>query len=253
MLEIEIEEQFLTASQRRKLKKNKKRQKENTTQPLSLKLKEIFPKTLNQRTAFNYYSDGKNLLLHGLPGTGKTFISLYLALKEVFDQNSNYNKAHIVRSVVPTRDMGFLPGSMKQKMDVYEAPYQCICNELFGRGDAYELLKQKNTIEFMSTSFIRGITLSDTIVIVDECQNMSSMELHSVMTRLGDNSKILFCGDTRQDDLTSERKKEVSGLKEFMNILINLDEFECLDFHEEDIVRSGLVKSYIIERYRQGI
>ena len=253
MLEIEIEEKFLTTSQRRKLKKSKRKNQSENQPNLSLKLKEIFPKTLNQKNAFNHYSDGKNLLLHGLPGTGKTFISLYLAIKDVLNENSDYNKIHIVRSVVPTRDMGFLPGSMKQKMDVYEAPYQCICSELFRRGDAYEILKQKNIIEFMSTSFIRGITLNDTIVIVDECQNMSNMELHSVMTRLGDNSRVLFCGDTRQDDLTSERKKEVSGLREFMNILINLQEFECLDFHEEDIVRSGLVKSYIIERYRQGL
>ena len=149
--------------------------------------------------------------------------------------------------------MGFLPGNQKEKMAVYEAPYVSIATKLFGRGDAYAVLKQKNLIEFISSSFLRGETFDDCILIVDECQNMSDQELHTIMTRVGNNCKIIFCGDVKQDDLTSERKKEVSGLRTFMQIIKNMREFEFVEFVADDIVRSDLVKSYIIERDRLGL
>lgn len=212
----------------------------------------INPLTTTQADVFEAFEEDElNLMLHGVAGTGKTFVATYLALKEVLN-NKDKKKVFIVRSVVPTRDMGFLPGNAKEKARAYEAPYFSICQDLFGRGDAYETLKSKNVIEFITSSFIRGITLDNCVVIVDECQNMSSMELHSIMTRVGQNCKIIFCGDTRQDDLTSERKKEESGLSQFMNILRNMEAFEFIEFLEEDIVRSDLVKEYIITRNRLG-
>jgi phosphate starvation-inducible protein PhoH len=168
-------------------------------------------------------------------------------------EDKSFNKVFIIRSVVPTRDMGFLPGNQKEKMKVYEAPYQDIARKLFNRGDAYEILKTKNIVEFMSTSFVRGITLDDCVIIVDEVQNMNAMELHSVMTRVGENCKIIFCGDVRQDDLTSERKKELSGLREFLRIIDSMEEFDFIEFTAEDIVRSDLVKSYIIARSKLGL
>ena len=190
-------------------------------------------------------------MLHGIAGTGKSFLSLYFALNQVLSDNSPYKKIVIVRSVVPTRDMGHLPGNDKQKTKVYEAPYYAICSELFGRGDAYEYLKSKNIIDFISTSFIRGITLNDCIVIVDEIANCSGHELDSVITRIGKNCRIMFCGDFRQSDFTRENEK--MGLKNFINIVKRMKQFEFIDFQREDIVRSSIVKSYIIEKDRLDI
>ena len=210
-------------------------------------LAKIKPLTENQASAFDSYHKGSNLMLHGCAGTGKTFIALNLALEDVLSGGNQKKKVVIVRSVVPTRDMGFLPGNQKEKARVYESPYYSICTELFGRGDAYETLKSKGT------SFIRGITLDNCVIIVDEPQNMGSMELHSIMTRLGQNSSIIFAGDTRQDDLTSVRKKEESGLSEFMRILRVMKSFDFIEFGEQDIVRSELVKEYIITRNKLGL
>lgn len=209
-------------------------------------LQDIKPMTRNQEIAFNSFHNKKNLMLHGIAGTGKSFISLYLALKEIMDGRSNYNKIFIVRSVVPTRDMGFLPGNSKEKAKVYEAPYYAICSELFGRGDAYELLKTKDLVEFISTSFIRGTTLNNCIVIADEVANMTLHELDSIITRLGENCRTIFCGDFRQSDFTYDRDKR--GLMEFMHILKSMKSFSFVDFDVDDIVRSQLVKEYIIAK-----
>lgn len=211
------------------------------------------PKTKMQEKAFADWHKGKHLMLHGIAGTGKTFLALYFAIKEVQKNNSPHKKVYIVRSVVPTRDMGYLPGNTREKTKVYEGPYYDICNKIFGRGDAYEILKQKGQLEFMSTSFIRGITLEDCIVIVDETQNMSGMELHSIMTRIGENCRIIFAGDIKQDDLTSERYNERSGLCEFMRILRRMKDFSFLEFGIDDIVRSKLIKDYIVERDAVGL
>lgn len=221
------------------------RQAQNQLQR-GLDLKHISPLTDNQERTFEAFSRGKNLLLHGSAGTGKSFISLYLSLEEIMEGDGRYNKVVILRSVVPTRDMGFLPGSAKEKAKVYEAPYAAICNELFGRGDAYEILKTKNMIDFQTTSFVRGITLNDCIVLVDEVQNMTYQELDSVITRIGDNCRVVFSGDFKQSDLI--RDAERSGLLTFMKILKRMNMFENIEFTKEDIVRSDLVKSYIIAK-----
>ena len=229
----------------RKQKKQIRRNNNN-----SLKLQDVYPKTSNQERAFNLFAHDYNLLLHGLAGTGKTFISLYMALSNIMNNYSQTNII-IVRSVVPTRDMGFLPGTEKEKAKVYELPYINICNELFNRGDAYDILKAKNIIKFVTTSYVRGLTLEDSIVIVDEAQNLNFHELDSIITRLGDNSKIMFCGDFRQSDLI--RNDERKGLLTFMRILDTIDEFKTVEFKEQDIVRSKLVKEYIISKVSQGI
>lgn len=218
----------------------------NTQEQRGLYLKHINPITNNQNKTFDAYSRNKNLLLHGSAGTGKTFISLYLALSDVLDEIENYNKVVIVRSVVPTRDMGFLPGNAKEKSKVYEAPYYAICTELFGRGDAYDILKQKNLIEFQTTSFIRGITFNNCIVVLDEMQNCTFQELDSVLTRIGDNCKIVFSGDFKQSDLIKDNDR--SGILNFMKILKRIRSFDHIEFTKEDIVRSELVKDYIIAK-----
>ena len=190
-------------------------------------------------------------MLHGMAGTGKTFIALGKALDALMENKGVQKKIYIVRSVVPTRDMGFLPGNQKEKMKVYEAPYYAICTELFGRSDAYEVLKQKNAIEFISTSFVRGITMNDCYVIVDEVNNMTFHELDSVITRIGKGCRVLFCGDFRQSDLTKDQER--NGLKDFMRVLGRLNDFVHVDFLEQDIVRSKLVKEYIIARQKLGL
>lgn len=214
---------------------------------------QIRPMTENQSIAFNTWDKGSHLMLHGMPGTGKTFIALYLALKDALDSDSSIKSVNIIRSAVTGRDQGFMPGSAAQKMRYFEGPYSTICSKLFNRGDAYEILKSKALLNFSSTSFLRGETFDDTIIIVDECQNMSDQELHTIMTRVGDNCKIIFSGDVKQDDLTSERKKEMSGLRSFLRILHNMNEFKFIEFGIDDIVRSDIVKSYIIERDRLGL
>lgn len=242
-------EERLTRKQRRLLRQNKTGELEKQKTPFELK--KIEPLTENQKLSFEQYDKGKNLMLHGIAGTGKSFISLYLALNEIMKGNGNYQRVVIVRSVVPTRDMGFLPGNNKEKAKVYEAPYYAICTELFGRGDAYEILKGKGLVEFISTSFIRGITLNNCIIIVDEIANMTLHELDSVITRVGRNCKIIFSGDFRQSDFTREHEK--NGLIDFMKIINKMKSFAFIDFNENDIVRSSMVKDYIIQKDRLGI
>lgn len=223
----------------------------NVSFKLNFRLKDISPLTVNQRKTFKAFEDGKNMLLHGIAGTGKSFISLYLSIKELISGNSRYEKIYIVRSAVPTRDMGFLPGNNKEKSKVYEAPYSSICAELFERGDAYEVLKSKNLIDFISTSYVRGITINDSIIIVDEIANLTLHELDSVITRVGKNCRIIFCGDFRQSDFTKEQEK--NGLKEFMRIINKMKSFAFIDFDIEDIVRSDMVKEYIIVKDQLSI
>lgn len=235
--------------------KKKPKVNHNNTQEMMAKnrfeLKHISPLTPNQQKTFSSYENGLNLMLHGFAGTGKSYISLYLALDEILNGSTLYDKVIIVRSVVPSRDVGFLPGSIKEKIKVYEEPYREICADLFGRGDAYEILKLRNAIEFTTTSFLRGVTFNNAIVIVDELQNMTFGELDTVMTRMGDQSKIIFCGDFRQTDLV--RDSEKSGLQHFINITKRMSRFDYIEFEKNDIVRSGLVKDYIIKRTEFGV
>jgi len=241
----------LTKREKRIARQNGDTQEGLTFKSQNFNLKKINPLTENQRIAFDSFDDGKHLMLHGMAGTGKTFIALYKAIESLMENTGVQNKIYIVRSVVPTRDMGFLPGNQKEKMKVYEAPYYAICTELFDRSDAYEILKQKNAVEFISTSFVRGITMNNCFVIVDEVNNMTFHELDSVITRIGKGCRVLFCGDFRQSDLTKDQER--SGLKDFMRVIGKLNDFVHVDFLEQDIVRSKLVKEYIIARQKLGL
>jgi len=243
----------LTRREKRLLRQGKQNRENNNQERerRNFNLKNIHPLTENQKLTFEAFDRDKNLMLHGIAGCGKTFLSMFLALREILEGSEVYKKIVIVRTVVPTRDMGFLPGNTKEKTKVYEAPYYAICTELFGRGDSYDYLKNKGVIEFMSTSYIRGITLNDCIVIVDEMQNATLHELDSVITRIGHNCKIIFCGDFRQTDFTKDHEK--NGLVDFMRVVKNMKSFELIDFHSDDIVRSALVKEYIILKDKMRI
>lgn len=242
-----------TPSNRKLTKKERRIQRQNgkeggtagVQERLNFTLKRVAPLTDNQRDTFEYYEDDKHLLLVGTAGTGKSFLSVYLGMTDIMERKS-HEKMIIVRSVVPTRDMGFLPGSNKEKSKVYEAPYYSIFTELFGRADAYDYLKTKGIVEFMTTSFVRGITINDAVIIVDEFQNMTPGELHSVFTRIGKNCKVVFAGDIKQNDLDGRR--DVSGFRDFFKVMNMMKSFAVVEFNRDDIVRSDLVKEYIVAR-----
>lgn len=236
----------ITRKERRQQRQQIREEKNlNIVDKLHFDLKDIEPLTHNQAKTFNLWEEGQNLLLVGTAGTGKSFLSAYLGMKSILE-SKDQNKLVIVRSVVPTRDMGFLPGSNKEKSKVYEAPYYSIFSELFGRSDAYDYLKNKNLVEFMTTSFVRGITINDSVILVDELQNMTPSELHSIMTRIGKNCRVIFAGDIKQNDLNT--KREQSGFKDFFKVIDKMRDFGIVEFMRDDIVRSELVKSYIIAR-----
>ena len=217
----------------------------------------VNPLTPNQELVFEQYAEGQNLLLHGAAGTGKTFITLYLALKEVLDESTPYDKIYIVRSLVPTREIGFLPGDHEDKSLLYQIPYKNMVQAMFEMPDdnsyemLYDNLKAQESISFWSTSFIRGTTLDNAIIIIDECQNLNFHELDSIITRVGQDSKIIFCGDAAQTDL--QKISERTGIIDFQRILQNMEEFSMIEFGIEDIVRSGLVKSYLINKINLGL
>ena len=219
--------------------------KNNKKQNTGLKIKNISALNDNQKLFFKNNNNYQVISLLGSAGTGKSFLAMYSALKSI--EQKEYDKLIIIRSAVPTRNIGFLPGSKKEKMEEYEGPYISICNELYERGDAYSILKQKNIVEFEPSSFLRGMTFDDCILLIDEAQNMDRNELYTILTRVGDNCKVYLCGDTKQDDLTSERYKESSGLSQMMRYLNMMDEYHFnITFTPQDIVRSGFVKKLIM-------
>tara|TARA_B100001029_G_scaffold24749_1_gene17342 strand:+ start:3937 stop:4683 length:747 start_codon:yes stop_codon:yes gene_type:complete len=220
-------------------------------------LTQIKPLTPSQEKVFDAFSKQKNLYMYGAAGTGKTFIGMYLALQEILNEQSSYDKLYIVRSLVPTREIGFLPGDHEDKAELYQIPYQNMVRYMFKMPDdasfdmLYANLKAQETISFWSTSFLRGTTLDNAIVLVDEMQNLNFHELDSIITRLGVNTKIIFAGDAAQTDLV--KTNERNGILDFMKIIQGMDEFEMVEFGIQDIVRSGLVKSYLINKLNLGL
>ena len=204
------------------------------------------PITQSQRDAYDAWDDGSHMVLAGSAGTGKTFIGMYLGLETILDKDNPQKKLVIVRSVVPTRDMGYLPGGIEEKIDTYTAPYRGIAAELFDQHNAYELLETQGTIEFLSTSFIRGTTLDNAVILVDEMQNLTFHELDSIITRMGRNSRIIFSGDYYQTDLSKESEK--AGILKFLNIMEVMNNFVTVEFGWADIVRSDFVRDYIMTK-----
>ena len=220
-------------------------------------LLDIEPITNNQKRLFDSYAEDKHLVAYGTAGTGKTFISLYNALSDVLDESTPYEKIYLVRSLVSTREIGFLPGDHEDKADIYQIPYKNMVKYMFQMPtDAdfemlYGNLKAQETIKFWSTSFIRGTTLDNAIIIVDEFQNLNFHELDSIITRVGENSRIIFCGDASQSDLVKTNDR--NGIHDFLNILRKMPSFDIMEFGIDDIVRSGLVKEYIIAKLDTGL
>ena len=216
----------------------------------------IEPLTPAQEKVFEHWNNDKNLFMYGAAGTGKTFVALYLALKEVLKEDSPFDKVYLVRSLVATREIGFLPGDHEDKSSLYQIPYENMVKYMFEMPDdnsfemLYGNLKAQETVSFWSTSFLRGTTLDRAIVIVDECQNLNFHELDSIITRVGEDTKIIFCGDVQQSDLVKANEK--NGVLDFMSILRIMDEFGMVEFGVEDIVRSGLIRSYLVSKISLG-
>jgi len=220
-------------------------------------LVDIDPLTDNQKKLFDSYAEQKHLVAYGCAGTGKTFITLYNALCDVLDENSPYERIYLVRSLVATREIGFLPGTHDDKADIYQIPYKNMVKYMFQMpSDAefemlYGNLKAQETIKFWSTSFLRGTTLDNSIIIVDEFQNANFHELCSIITRVGENSKIMFCGDATQSDLIKTNEK--NGVIDFMKILRTMPSIDIIEFGIDDVIRSGLVKEFLIAQHALGL
>jgi predicted ribonuclease YlaK len=217
---------------------------------------DVDPLTDNQKRLFESYNDDKHIVAYGCAGTGKTFITLYNALQDVLDEQTPYERIYLVRSLVATREIGFLPGTHEDKADIYQIPYKNMVKYMFQMpSDAdfemlYGNLKSQETIKFWSTSFLRGTTLDNSIIIVDEFQNLNFHELDSIITRVGESTKICFCGDASQSDL--QKTNERNGIVDFMSVLRKMPSFDIIEFGVQDIVRSGLVKEYIVAKMEAG-
>ena len=220
-------------------------------------LNEIKPVTDSQKVVFDSWKQGLNQFLFGCAGTGKTFVSLYLALSEVLKNDTPYDKVVMVRSLIPTREIGFLPGDEEDKAALYQVPYSNMMQFMFEQPNEqafeslYNRIKAQGSFYFLSTSFLIGLTFDNTIIIVDECQNLNFHELDTIITRVGQDSKIFFCGDFSQSDLT--KMHERNGLMDFLQILQEMEEFNCVEFNIGDIVRSGFVRNYLIQKTKLGM
>ena len=220
-------------------------------------LVEVKPITDNQKLVFESYKKGLNQFLFGCAGTGKTFVSLYLAFQEVLKNETPYERVVVVRSLIPTREIGFLPGAEEDKAALYQVPYSNMVQFMFKQPNEqafsmlYDRLKAQGSFYFLSTSFLRGLTFDNSIIIVDECQNLNFHELDTIITRVGQDSKIIFCGDFMQTDLT--KMNERNGLHDFLRILEEMKQFNCVEFDIGDIVRSGFVRDYLIQKTKLGI
>ena len=209
------------------------------------------PKTQNQMNAREAWNDGYNLVLSGSAGTGKTFLGLRLALELVLDRESEFDELVIVRSIVPTRDIGFLPGDEEEKKQAYASPYIGLLKEILGDGEAWNKLVAAKKLRFESTSFIRGTTFNNAIILVDEMQNLNFHELDSVITRVGHQCRFIMCGDYYQSDFQKDNDRK--GILQFMNIVVQLNQFDVIEFTWKDIVRSDFVRDYIMTKEMLGI
>lgn len=209
-------------------------------------LKNIKPLTPAQEDMIHTFVNGQNVCAYGSAGTGKSFLAIYLALNEVLNPDTKQDHIILVRSVVPTRDIGFLPGTLEEKIALYETPYHDIFGEIIGRDSTYKDMKDAKLVEFITTSFIRGLTWNNAVVVVEESQNMTAQEINSVMTRVGVDTRVIFTGDTRQSDLAHKANGQGSGMEHFLKVIDKMNEFEKIHFTVQDIVRSDFVKHWII-------
>lgn len=241
----EIDDFFDIKKVANKRKNRKQKRQEQQQTKTKFDLTSVVPKTLNQQKSFNYYKEYDQVIFNGIAGVGKTFLALYLSLDSVLVKH-DYEKIILIRSVVSSRDIGFLPGNSNEKSKVYESPYPPICYDLLGRQDSYDQLKKNNILQFENSSFLRGLTFKNSVIVVDEAQNMTFQELDTIITRIGENCKLVICGDINQNDLI----KQQTGYSQILDILTKIESVGIIEFGIKDIVRSGFVKNYLIQKYK---
>lgn len=244
-------EDFETEFENENTIKKTKRRRQKKILNYREKIKHVVPKTENQEQLFHAFFNERHILLHGCAGTGKSYCALYLGLKDLFD--GRFDKIILLRSIVPTRDVGFLPGTLQEKTMMYEEPYQEIVDDILQRKGAYHDLKKDEVVEFKSTSFLRGITWLNTLVIADEVQNCTWHELCSLITRIGEGSRLILLGDSNQNDLVQQKKVEQSGLESAIRVCENMESFDVIQFDLEDVLRSGMVKEFLTVKRRLGL
>lgn len=211
-------------------------------------LKNIKPISSAQRMLFeSYLAHDNHVVANGFPGTGKTYLSFWLGLNSVLSPDEPQDRIIVVRSAVPARDIGFLPGDAKEKMAPFEVAYKDIVHDLIGKSTSYEDMCEAGKIEFMPTSFLRGLTWDNAVVILDEIQNLTWQEIHTVMTRIGKNTRVLVCGDVSQNDLQNKRNEE-TGIGNFLTVAERMNTFDIVNFTKHDVVRSGFVKDWILAK-----
>lgn len=210
---------------------------------------DVVPLTDRQQDAFKcwFQRDDSCLAMIGSAGVGKTFLAMYLGINDVLNPTTRQKQLIIVRSCVPTRQTGFLPGTQEEKEEIYQLPYVDVFATLFKRKSTYKDMVDAGLVKFVSTSYVRGMTFDNAIVVVDEVQSMTRHEVDSIATRLGDNSRLLMIGDGYQNDLHAKRGTEISGFDYFVSMAAHIDLFDTVQFTHDDIVRSHFVKQWLIE------
>lgn len=214
-------------------------------------LRHIHPLNPTQEEMFVDFMNGNHICAVGSAGTGKSFCALYLAFNQILAKDTPQDKIIIVRSAVPTRDVGFMPGTLEEKVSLYEQPYKDMCIELFGREKTYDDMKNAGVIRFVTTSFIRGLSWNNAVIIADEIQSMNFHEINTVITRCGHETKLILCGDHKQNDLL-HKKTDQSGIGQLLRVLPHVADFSIVNFTKYDIVRGDFVKQWIIACESEG-
>jgi phosphate starvation-inducible protein PhoH and related proteins len=208
-------------------------------------LKKVDPRTANQEKIFDRFDEGKHLYIHGTAGTGKTYVACYLAMDAILN-HGDFEELVIIRSAVPSRRQGFLPGNEEEKNEIFEVPYENLFTKLFDGDRPYQNLKSSNKVRFISTSYLRGITLENCVVLIEEVQNMNDGEIDTVMTRLGENCRAIICGDTAQNDLFYMH--EDSCIDKLSKVVRKMPSFSVIEMKPEDICRNGLVREWLLSK-----
>lgn len=205
----------------------------------------IKPRTENQKKLVGAFDNNDMIFAVGPAGTGKTYLSIALAVKAL--KEKTIKKIVLSRPAVEAGEkLGFLPGDMKDKIDPYLQPLYNALEDMLPQAKLQEMM-EKHVIQIAPLAFMRGRTLSDAIVILDEAQNTTCAQIRMFLTRMGWNTKMIITGDMTQIDLPREQK---SGLKEALNILSRIEGIEIVELNRKDIVRHKLV-TRIVNAYEK--
>ena len=207
------------------------------------------PKTDNQKLFYNKISDFNNqlILCHGIAGTGKTYVSIYKALQDVLRRGLPYNKLIIINPTVDVGNedkLGYLPGELQQKIQQYNESTFTILNKIIGKARANKMI-QDGKVEIGVLNFLRGTNLEDCYVILDEAQNVSPMQIKTLMTRISENCKMIIQGDMSQCDKYKANGITAYEKSGFYDVWFRLKGVEGVEHHaftREDCIRHPLVK-----------